>query len=155
MLLFTASFGKYASQPLGWIVIGLVIIAEAIIMSQFLTHKKTNERVILPTCISNIVSGVATAFLSKVVNNGWMLVIWFPWVSSADIDLNNSQSFLTFTTTLVGAFLVTVAIEVLINWRLMKHRGFKPVMSATIFTNVVTYIVACFFLYAYSFNLYE
>jgi hypothetical protein len=155
MLLYTASFGKYASHPLGWSVFLLVIIAEGIIMSQFLENKKFEARIMLPCCVSNIVSAVAGALLSKVVNNGWMLVVWFPWVSSVDIDLNNSESFITFVTTLVGAFIFTVIIEVILNWMMMKSRGFKRVMSATVLANVISYVVACFFLYAYSFNLYE
>lgn len=155
MLLYTASFGKYASHPLGWFVILLVIIAEGIIMSQFLENKKFEPRIMFPCCVSNIVSAIAGAMLSKVVNNGWMLVIWFPWVSSVDIDINISGSFLTFITTLVGAFIVTVIIEVILNRMMIKSRRFKRVMSATVLANVISYVVACFFLYVYSFNLYE
>jgi hypothetical protein len=155
MQLLATSFGKYASVPMGWIFMTAIVIVEAIIMSQLLSRRLLNPSIIVPVIISNIVSGAVGAFVSKAINKGWMLVIWFPWVSSVEVDVDNTESFFNFLVLFVVAFVVTVLIEVLLNEMFMKSRGFKRVMRATIIANVITYLVACFILYTYSFLFFE
>ena len=155
MQLLATSFGKYASLPMGWIFMTCIVIVEALIMSQILSRRMLNPRVLLPTIISNIVSGTVGAVVSKALNKGWMLVIWFPWVSSLEVDADNQESLFSFIVYFVAAFVGTVLIEILLNGMFMKSRGFKRVMRATIISNVITYLVACFILYTCSFIFYD
>ncbi len=155
MPLLTTSFGKYASLPMGWILMVLVVVAEVIIISEILSRRTFNPRILLPVSVSNIASGLAGAFVSKTLNEGWMLVVWFPWVSSVEVNPDSTESLAQFVVYFVAAFIGTLIIEVLINGLLMKSRGFKNVMRATIIANVITYLVACFILYTYSFIFYN
>ena len=137
---------------MGWILMLLVVIAEIIIVSKFLSRQTFNPRIMLPVVVSNIVSGALGAIISKLLNGGWMLVVWFPWVSSIEVNTEDTETLLAFVVYLVASFVGTVLVEVLVNGRLMKSRGFKQVMHATIIANVVTYVLACFALYSYSFS---
>ena len=96
MTLLSASFGKYASAPLGWLFMACVIIIEIIIMSKILSYKHTSFSVVIATIISNIASGAVGAVTSSTINNGWMLVVWFPWVSSHEVDTDNPESLFNF-----------------------------------------------------------
>ena len=95
-------------------------------MSQILSRKSLNIRIIAPVVVSNIVSGALGAAVSKAINDGWMLVVWFPWVSGVEVDT-----------------------------ALMKRRGFKNVARATMIANVVSYLLGCFVLYTYSFVFFD
>lgn len=155
MQLLATSFGKYSSLPLGWIFMAILIIGEALIMSQLLSRRMSNPTVIFPTCVSNILSALAGAMVSKAINGGWMLVVWFPWVSSVEINVDEQNSLFLFIVYIIFSFIATVFIEVILNYMMMKRRGFKRVMQATIISNIITYVVGCFALYAYSFLFYE
>ncbi len=155
MTLLSASFGKYAYVPLGWFFMACVILIEIIIMSKILSYRHFSFGVIIATIISNIVSGIVGAVVSKAINNGWMLVVWFPWVSSHEVDTDNPESLFNFIVFFIVALLATIIIEVVLNWLMMKKRGFKPVMRATIVSNVISTILACFVLYSYSFFFYD
>ena len=155
MPLLNASFGKYASMPMGWIFMASIAILEAVIMSQILSRKSLNIRIIAPVILSNIISGAIGAVVSKAINEGWMLVVWFPWVSDAEVDTANPESLYHLIVYFIAAFLATVLIEVLINGMLMKRRGFKHVARATVISNVVSYLIGCFILYTYSFVFFD
>lgn len=156
MTLLSASFGKYASAPMGWFFMLGVVLIEILIMSKILSSRRhIILGVITATTISNIVSGAVGALISKTINNGWMLVIWFPWVSSNEVDTNNPESLFNFVVFFIASLATTIIIEVLLNWLMLRKRGFKPVMRATIVSNVISTIIACFLLYSYSFFFYD
>lgn len=154
-LLNASSFGKYASMPMGWIFMALIVILEAVIMSQILSRKSLNIRIIAPVVVSNFVSGALGAAVSKAINDGWMLVVWFPWVSGVEVDTANPESLYHLIIYFVVALVATVLVEILINGMLMKRRGFKNVARATMIANVVSYLLGCFVLYTYSFVFFD
>lgn len=123
-------------------------------MSKILSYKHTSFSVVIATIISNIASGAVGAVTSSTINNGWMLVVWFPWVSSHEVDTDNPESLFNFIVYFVVALVATILIELLLNWLMLRKRGFKPVMRATIVSNVISTIIACFLLYSYSFFFY-
>ena len=81
MKLLNVSFGLYAFLPQGWLFMAFVILAEAILMSLYLTRKIFNGLVYTSAVVSNVVSGLFGIIVSMALNGGWWLVVWFPWVS--------------------------------------------------------------------------
>lgn len=155
LLATTATFGKYATLPFGWFFMTVLVIVETIIMSKLLTRRLFTPSVMFPVIVSNVVSGVVGSMVSKAINSGWILVIWFPWVSAVEIDVNDESSLYVFILYIIVSFFATVTLELLLNLFFMKRRGFKPLLRATIIGNLASYLLGCFVLYAYSFLFYE
>ncbi len=156
LLSASSSFGKYASMPMGWIFMAAIVLIEALVMSYVIRAKRFDTGVMLATTVSNVASAVAGSVISKVINDGWMLVVWFPWVSMVEVDTSNSDSLFEFAIYLVGAFVGTVLIELIINGLLLRrHDYFKSVAVATVISNVISYIVGCTIMYTYSFLFFE
>lgn len=152
----SASFGKYASMPMGWIFMVCIIILEAVVMSKILKPRKFDFGIMSSSVISNVVSGAIGAAVSKAINDGWMLIIWFPWVSQLEVDTTNTNSLFEFALYLAAAFIGTVFIEVIINSILLRRNFyFKTVMRATIITNVISYFIGCLIIYTYSFSFFD
>ena len=152
----SASFGKYATMPIGWIFMVCIIIFEAVLMSKILNPRKLDFGIMMSSAISNVASGAIGAVVSKAINAGWMLVVWFPWVSEVEVDTTNGDSLFEFALYLAVAFIGTVFIEIIINSIfLRRHYYFKTVMRATIITNVISYVIGCLILYTYSFLFFN
>lgn len=156
MLLLNTSFGKYASMPLGWIFMFLLLVLEAFIMSKALKKQRGYDfGVMASTAVSNVVSGALGAYISKLIDHGWMLVVWFPWVSSIEVDTVDTETLFSFVLYFVAAFLGTVFVEIIINGVLIRRYSFKDVMKSTIVANVISYMIGCLALYTYSFLFYD
>ncbi len=154
MLLLNTSFGKYASMPMGWVFMFLVVVLEAVVMSKVLKKERGYDMgVMISTAVSNVVSGALGACVSKLVDRGWMLVVWFPWVSSVEVDTADSETLFSFVLYFVAAFLGTVLVEILINGLLIRRYSFKEVAKSTIIANVISYIIGCLAFYSYSFTI--
>ncbi len=157
MLLLNASyFGKYASLPIGWLFMACLVIIEIVLMSKLLERKFFNFHIAFATIVSNVVSGIIGAYSSLAINGGRLLTVWFPWVSSSEVDVENEDELIGFILYFAAAFVVTSVIELIINSLFLKKRyEFRPVMSATIISNVVSFMVGCLLLYNYSFFFYD
>ena len=73
MKLLNVSFGLYAFLPQGWLFMAFVILAEAILMSLYLTRKIFNGLVYTSAVVSNVVSGLFGIIVSMVLNGGLWL----------------------------------------------------------------------------------
>ena len=155
-LLSVTYFGKYASQPMGWLLMACLVIIEIVVMSQILERKYFDGRITFAAIVSNVVSAIAGVYASMAHNAGKMLTVWFPWVSSSEVNLENDEELVSFVLYFAVAFVLTIAVELVLNALfLKKHYDFRPVMSATIITNVVSFLLGCFVLYSYSFLFYD
>lgn len=156
LLLNITYFGKYVSMPTGWMFMACVVALEVIVMSKLLSYTYFNFRIACAALISNVVSGIAGAYTSIAINGGRLLTVWFPWVSSHEVNVENDEELLSFVLYLAVAFVATILIELVVNRMYLKrHYEFRPVMQATILANVVSFIVGCFALYTYSFFVYD
>lgn len=156
LLLNTTYFGKYASLPMGWLFMTCLIVIEIIVMSQALNHKYFNSGIAFTALVSNVVSAIAGAYTSIALNAGKMLTVWFPWVSSREVDLSDDEELFSFVLYFAVAFVATVLIELIINYLFLKKRyDFRPVLRATTVANVVSFLLGCFVLYSYSFFFYD
>ena len=156
LLLGLTYFGKYASHPLGVLLMACLLVIEIVVMSQILDHVYFKSKIAFTALISNVVSGVVGAYASLAVTGGRLFTVWFPWVSSQEVNLLNDEELLSFGLYFAAAFVVAVLIELAVNYMLMKKRyDFRPILSATIVANVVSFVVGSFALYTYSFSLFE
>lgn len=156
MPLLNTYFGKYASLPMGWFLMAILVAIEIIVMSQALKGMYFNGRVAGSALLSNAISGLAGALTTRSINEGMMLVVWFPWVSSHEVDVTSDEGLITLIFYYAIAFVATIFIELLVNYLILKKRhGFKEVMRATVIANVVSFLIGTFILYTYSFVFYD
>ena len=154
MILLDVSFGIFAFIPQGWLFMAFVIFCECYIVSKLLIKKWKNRKIYLSVSGTNIISGVIGIAASMRMNGGWYLVVWFPWVSSNEINLHYSQARNGLIIFYIASFIVSVLVETITNILfLKKDYAKKEIIKATIIANIVTYAVGSVLLYSYSFGL--
>jgi len=153
MVLLNVSFGIFAFLPQGWLFMAFVILIESAIMTKFLKHQWFNKRIYVTTTLTNTISGIVGIVVSMALNGGWFLVVWFPWVSSHEVNTNNAENIKWLVIFYACAFILTIIIELLTNWLFLKkyYKG-KQILIASIIANIVSYAVGTLVLYSYSFS---
>lgn len=153
MILLDVSFGIFAFLPQGWIFMIFVILIECLFLSKFLERKWKDFKIYKVAALSNVVSGIAGIVISMILNGGWWLVVWFPWVSNSEVDIRNRESLEWIIIFYIGAFILSIIIETLINWIfLRKNYSAKKIFLSTLWVNVISYLVGSAVLYSYSFS---
>lgn len=87
-----------------------VMLLESFILSKRLCHKRYNFSIYSAIFISNIISGVIGIITTMILNEGWLLVVWSPWVSSHEIDISNPKNVLWLAIFYLIAFVATLII---------------------------------------------
>ncbi len=142
MLPLNVSFGIYAFLPMGWLFMAFIILSEAFLMSRYLVRKKFDKKIYLSATVSNIVSGALGIMTTMALNGGWWLVVWFPWVSSHEVDIHSRQETLALALYYLVALILSVLIELLANHLLLrKQYSFKKTLQATLIANAFSYIL--------------
>ena len=130
----------------------LIILLEAWLMSRWLCKKRMDQRITGTAFLSNFVSGLTGIITTLIRNGGWILVVWFPWVSTHEIDISSSDSLLVFCIIYLIAFVLSVFIEALINWLMLrKHYSTRQILKSTLLANVASYLLGSLILYSFSF----
>lgn len=151
MTLLNVSFGVYAFLPHGWIFMLFVICIECLLLSKFLNGKWTNKRIYATVILSNIISGIIGMAISLMLNGGWWLIVWFPWVSSYEVA--GTEAFLALLVYYLCAYVITILLETLFNWLLLrKEYPSKKIFTSTLSVNTISYIIGSIVLYSYSFS---
>ena len=141
-MLLNVSFGITAFLPMGWLFMAFVIVGEAFLMSQYLIRQKFNKRIWCSATISNIVSGVIGIITTMILNGGWWLVVWFPWVSSHEVNIQNTNQLLGLIIYYFVAMILSVLIELLVNHLILRKKyPFKNTLNATLIANAFSYFV--------------
>lgn len=147
MAILNVSFGIFAFLPPGWIFMASVVLLEALIISIILTKKKTNKRIYLTSLLSNGVSGLIGIVSSLLINGGWILVVWLPWVSSHEININNKEELICLICYYIVALILSIGIETFINLLLLKKKyDRKRIVMASIYANAASYALGTIFL---------
>lgn len=147
MKLLNVSFGLYAFLPPGWLFMAFVILAEAFLMSLYLTRKKYNGLVYKSAVVSNVVSGLFGIIVSMTLNGGWWLVVWFPWVTRHEVDVHSSRALLGLVIYYFAALVLSVLIELWINHNILKKQyTFKKTLIATQIANAFSYAIGAILL---------
>ena len=141
-LLLNVSFGIYAFLPMGWLFMAFIIVAEAFLMSKYLIQQNFNKRIWGSAAISNIISGIVGIIITMMLNGGWWLVVWFPWVSSHEVNVHNSNHLWGLIIYYLVAMILSVLIELLVNHLILrKEYSFKKTLNATLIANAFSYFV--------------
>lgn len=142
MLPLNVSFGIYAFLPMGWLFMAGIILGEAFLMSRYLVRKKFDKKIYSSATVSNIVSGALGIITTMALNGGWWLVVWFPWVSSHEVDIHSRQEALALVIYYIVALILSVLIELFVNW-LMLRKQYPPkrILRATLIANAFSYIL--------------
>ena len=147
MSILNVSFGIFAFLPPGWIFMISVVLLEALIISIILIKKKTNKRIYLTSLLSNGVSGLIGIVSSLLINGGWILVVWLPWVSSHEININNKEELICLICYYIVALILSIGIETFINLLLLKKKyDRKRIVMASIYANAASYALGTIFL---------
>ena len=125
---------------MGWVFMAFIILAEAFLMTRYLTSLRFNKKIYLSAAVSNVVSGAVGITASMALNGGWWLVVWFPWVSSNEVDIHSPQQVWGLVIYYVVALILSVLIELLVNWLMLrKQHPFKGILRATLLANAASY----------------
>lgn len=147
MKLLNVSFGLYAFLPPGWLFMAFVILAEAFLMSLYLTRKKYNGLVYKSAVVSNVVSGLFGIIVSMTLNGGWWLVVWFPWVTRHEVNVHSSHALWGLVIYYFAALVLSVLIELWINHKILKKLfTFKKTLIATQIANAFSYAIGALLL---------
>jgi len=151
MILLNVSFGIYAFMPHGWIFMTLIILIECILLSYILTKRWKRKRIFITVTLSNIISGFVGGLISMILNGGWLLVIWLPWVSDNEVDIDKGLN--GFIVYYLLAFFLTIIIETIFNILMLKkeYKG-AMIIKSTLLINIVTYLIGSVVMYSYSFG---
>lgn len=149
-MLLNVSFGIFAFLPQGWVFMLFVVLLESMLMTRLLKKKWADWQAYKAVIVSNIISGIAGIVGSMLLNGGWWLVVWFPWVSRYEVK--TKADFQWLAVYYLFAFLLSVLIEwIFNNFLLRRHYPQRKIFRATVIVNVVSYLIGSFVLYAYSF----
>jgi sterol desaturase/sphingolipid hydroxylase (fatty acid hydroxylase superfamily) len=150
MIVLNVSFGIYAFLPQGWIFMIAIILIECLGLSYFLTKKIKNKKTYNTVIISNIISGIVGIIGSMILNGGWWLVVWLPWVSSNEVSGKNG--FKTFIIFYLIAFLLTIIIEGIVNYLMLKKEyPSLQLLKMNLLVNSISYLLGSLAMYTYSF----
>lgn len=150
MIILNVSFGILAFLPQGWAFMIAIILIECLGLSYILTKKWFDKKVYKTAVFSNLISGIIGVIGSMLLNGGWWLVVWFPWVS--DNEVTGTEGFKWLTVLYAIAFVLTLLIEGLVNYLLMKKDFQKSkIIKATLIVNIISYAVGSFAMYSFSF----
>ena len=150
MILLNVSFGIYAFLPQGWIFMVSIILMECLGLSYLLTKKWKDGKIYKTIIISNLISGIVGIIGSMILNGGWWLVVWFPWVS--DNEVSGTEVFKWLAILYAIAFVLTILIEGLVNYLMLKKDYSKPqILRMTLIVNIISYALGSLAMYTYSF----
>lgn len=150
MTLLNVSFGIIAFLPQGWVFMVSIILLECIGLSYLLTKKWKNDKIYTTIILSNLISGIVGIVSTLILNGGWWLVVWFPWVSS--FEVRGTEEFNQLVILYIVAFVLTILIEGLVNYLMLKKNYSKPkIVKMTLVVNILSYVLGSIAMYTYSF----
>ncbi|MBR6490515.1 MAG: hypothetical protein IKT03_08285 [Muribaculaceae bacterium] len=140
MPLLDVSFGIFAFMPQGWLFMMLIILLEAFVMNWVLGKKRIEMSVFVSALAANGVSGILGIIISMILNGGWWLVVWFPWVTSYEVDVHEPKALTGLIIYYVAALVLSVLIEWGINHAILRKRHpARKILKATLYANAASY----------------
>ena len=136
------SFGILAFLPMGWLFMAFIIFCEAFLMSKYLIDRRFNKRIYLSAAASNVISGAVGIITTMAINGGWWLVVWFPWVSSNEVNVCNPRQLLSLAVYYMTALVLSVMIELIVNFLILRRRHQRRrILIATLRANAFSYVL--------------
>ena len=127
-----------------------IILIECLGLSYLLAEKWYDGKAYKTAIFSNLISGIFGIVASMILNGGWWLVVWFPWVS--DNEVSGTEGFKWLAIFYAIAFVLTLLIEGLVNYLMLKKDYKKTqIYRTTLIVNVISYAIGSLAMYSYSF----
>jgi putative flippase GtrA len=128
------TFNDYITTIYPYIILGLIGLIESFLISYLLKRGFFNYKVIQSVLIANILSFVIEYVLSYIVSHGDRLFIWIPWMKT--------NFFVEYYISFPVILLITILIECIINWILLKSMiKLNQIIKATMIANVITWMI--------------
>ncbi len=151
-VLLNVSFGILILMPQGWMIMIFIMMLESIITSELLCKRILGGRITATVFLANIISGLFGIIITLIINGGWWLVVWFPWVSSHEIDFSIPNALTGFIIYYIVAFVLSVVIELLINYSMLgKIYPAKKIFRTTLLANLASYLLGSIIIYSLGF----
>ena len=151
-LLLNVSFGILIFMPQGWLFMILIMLLESFISSELLCKRKFDGRITATVFFANFVSGLFGIIITLILKGGWWLVVWFPWVSSHEVDFSIPNVLTSFIIYYIVAFVLSVVIELLINYSMLgKIYPAKKIFRTTLLVNLASYFLGSIIIYSLGF----
>ena len=151
-LLLNVSFGILFLMPQGWMIMILIMLLESFISSELLCKRILNGRITAIVFLANTISGLFGLIITLILNGGWWLVVWFPWVSSHEVDFSLPNALTGFIIYYIVAFVLSVVIELLINYSMLgKIYPAKKIFRTTLLANLSSYLLGSIIIYSLGF----
>ena len=151
-LLLNVSFGILFLMPQGWMIMILIMLLESFISSELLCKRILNGRITATVFLANTISGLFGIIMTLILNGGWWLVVWFPWVSSHEVDFSLPNALTGFIIYYIVAFVLSVVIELLINYSMLgKIHPAKKIIRTTLLANLASYFLGSIIIYSLGF----
>ena len=94
-----------------------------------------------------MVSGIAGIVTTLHLNGGWWLVMWFPWVTSHEVNVREHKELFWLIIYYVVAFILSLLIEWGINHLCLRKRyESQAIFRGTLRANIVTYAIGAILL---------
>jgi hypothetical protein len=139
-------------MPQGWIIMILIMMLESIIASELLCKRILEGRITATVFLANIISGLFGIIITLMLNGGWWLVVWFPWVSNHEVDFSIPFELTSFIIYYFVAFVLSVVIELLINYSMLgKFYPTKIIIRTTLLANLASYLLGSIIIYSLGF----
>lgn len=131
-----------------------IIFLECWLASGYLSHKSINRRVCLAILAGNLTSGILGILTTLTFTGGWIIVVWFPWVSAHEIQLETGNEIFSFALYYIIAFILSVLIEGAVNWILLRKNigwckscvvlfGQMPVHTYSVHSSCMDTVLTC------------
>ncbi|PIF02181.1 MAG: hypothetical protein CR996_00970 [Draconibacterium sp.] len=128
----------------------VIILIECLGLSYILNKRWFDKKAYKTAILSNLISGIIGFIGSMILNGGWWLVVWFPWVSNNEV--NGTEEFKWLAVFYGIAFALTLLIEGLVNYLMLKKDYHKSkVIRTTLIVNIISYTIGSLAMYSYSF----
>lgn len=125
----------------------LIILLETFIMNWVLGKKWIEMSVFVSALAANGVSGIVGIIISMLLNGGWWLVVWFPWVTSHEVDVHEHKALISLIIYYLAAMVISVLIEWGINHVILRKKyPARKIFKATLCANAASYAIGAILL---------
>jgi len=145
------NFNEYFWTPYSFIILIIIGVFEGAIASKIIKDKLFNTRIILAILISNIIGYFAQYYFSILLNGGYHLFVWIPW-----IKIIREYDLFDYIISFPLILTVTILIESFCNWIILRkfYKG-RLILKTTFWINIMSWIILIIVINCIVFNVIE
>jgi len=145
------NFNQYFWTPYPFIILSLIVLIKGFVASRIIQKSIFVKQIVLTILISSVTSYVLEYLFSLVLNDGFNLLVWIPWVKVIE-RIVFFDYLISFPLIFIGTFL----IESLVNWILLRKKyNWKVIIKTTFLLDMITIILLVITINFIAFNLID